>query len=87
MLLHHRTYIRYSIDAQSHASVPPAPGLMVTTAFAPSCLPLIIALSSKASSFGSAAASTGSISASNAGSSSASSAIAARSSDICFSSS
>ena len=39
--------MRYRISAQSQASVPPAPGLIETIALAESCLPLIIACSSK----------------------------------------
>ena len=59
--------MRKSISAQSQASVPPAPGLIDTTALAESCLPLIIACSSNASYCFSAFASAGSISASNDG--------------------
>src|SRR5262249_1789080 len=60
---------------QSQASVPPAPGLIDTTAEAESCLPLIMAWSSNASYWLSAFTSAGSISDSNDGSSSANSAI------------
>ena len=67
--------------------MPPAPGLIETTAEAESCLPLIIAWSSNASYCFSALASAGSISASNEGSSSASSAIVLISPAAAFSSS